>query len=130
MRALPLPRTETLGIEGPRVMDRPKKDPEELIQRGVRLVVETGRPIAEVSRDPMTQRATGERSERLVADERLLGVIETTHAANSCAYGHRKLWLARAGHDGVGRDRVRRLMREHGIQGANRRGSRGAAARS
>ena len=34
------------------------------------------------------------------------------------------MWLAlhRAGHHDVGRDRVRRLMRTHGIQGAKRRG--------
>ena len=40
-------------------------------------------------------------------DEQLLGVIKTTHEANYCAYGYRKMWLAlkRAGHD-VGRDRI------------------------
>ena len=70
------------------------------------------------------QRATGERSERQVADEQLLAQIKTTHAANYCAYGYRKMWLAlkRAGHDDVGRDRVKRLMRQHAIQGAKRRG--------
>ena len=68
-------------------------------------------------------RATGQRSERVVQDERLLGVIKTTHAANYFAYGYRKMWLAlgRAGHD-VGRDHVKRLMRQAGIQGAKRRG--------
>ena len=70
------------------------------------------------------QRATGERSERQVADEQLLSQIKTTHAANYCAYGYRKMWLAlkRAGHDDVGRDRVKRLMRTNAIQGAKHRG--------
>ena len=69
------------------------------------------------------QRATGERSERQVADEQLLAVIKATHEANYCAYGYRKMWLAlkRAGHQ-IGRDHVKRLMRAHGIQGAKRRG--------
>ena len=77
----------------------------------------------DVSASAYYQRATGQRSERVVDDERLLGVIKTTHAANYCAYGYRKMWLAlgRAGHD-VGRDHVKRLMRVHAIQGAKRRG--------
>jgi putative transposase len=76
-----------------------------------------------VSASAYYHRATGERSERVMQDERLLGVIEQTHAANYYAYGYRKIWLAlkRAGED-VGRDRVKRLMRTHGIQGAKRRG--------
>jgi len=32
-------------------MARPKKHPDELVQRGVRLAVESGRPIAAVARD-------------------------------------------------------------------------------
>ena len=45
------------------------------------------------------------------------------HAANYYCYGYRRTWLAlkRDGVD-VGRDRVKRLMRAHGIQGAKRRG--------
>ena len=45
------------------------------------------------------------------------------HAENFEAYGYRKLHLAlkRQGLE-VGRDRVKRLMRVHGIQGAKRRG--------
>ncbi len=79
--------------------------------------------VLDVSASAYYQRATGERSARVVADERLLEQIRGLHAANYYAYGYRKLWLAlrRAGHD-VGRDRVRRLMREHGIVGAKRRG--------
>jgi putative transposase len=45
------------------------------------------------------------------------------HAANYHCYGYRRTWLALR-RDGVqvGRDRVKRLMRAHGIQGAKRRG--------
>jgi putative transposase len=77
----------------------------------------------DVSASAYYQRATGERSERVVADERLLAVIRETHAANYYAYGYRKMWraLKRAGHE-VGRDRVKRLMRQQGIVGAKRRG--------
>ena len=32
-------------------MPRPKKYPDELIERGIRLVLESGRPIAHVARD-------------------------------------------------------------------------------
>src|SRR4051794_12443589 len=47
------------------------------------------------------------------------------HAENFEAYGYRKLHLAlrRRGIE-VGRDRVKRLMRAHGIPGAKRRGTR------
>jgi hypothetical protein len=77
----------------------------------------------DVSASAYYHRATAQRCERVVEDERLLGVIKTTHAANYFAYGYRKMWLAlgRAGHD-VGRDHVKRLMRQHDIQGAKRRG--------
>ena len=76
-----------------------------------------------VSASAYYQRATGERSARVAQDERLLAVIERVHERNYGAYGYRKTWLAlrRAGED-VGRDRVKRLMRAHGIQGAKRRG--------
>ena len=69
------------------------------------------------------QRARGERCARAVEDERLLERIHELHAANYCAYGYRRMWkaLLREGVR-VGRDRVRRLMRAHGIQGAKRRG--------
>ena len=77
----------------------------------------------DVSASAYYHRATGQRSKRVVCDERLLALIETTHEANYCAYGYRKMWLAlrRAGVD-VGRDRVKRLMRQHAIQGAKHRG--------
>ena len=51
-------------------------------------------PIAralEVSASAYYQRATGERSARALADERLLGRIEELHAANYCAYGYRRM---------------------------------------
>src|SRR6188472_1165240 len=74
-------------------------------------------------RRPPTTSASGERSARAIEDERLLGVIGEVHAANYYAYGYRRTWkaLLRAGED-VGRDRVKRLMRAEGIQGAKRRG--------
>jgi transposase InsO family protein len=79
--------------------------------------------VLDVSASAYYQRATGARSDRQIADERLLELIAATHAKNYSAYGYRKLWLAlgRAGHQ-VGRDRVKRLMRQAGIQGAKRRG--------
>lgn len=69
------------------------------------------------------ERASGRRSERQVEDERLLARIKEVHEANYCAYGYRRTWkaLLRAGED-AGRDRVRRLMRQNGIQGVKRRG--------
>jgi putative transposase len=79
--------------------------------------------ILGVSASAYYQRASGERSARRIEDERLLGVIRELHAANYYAYGYRRTWkaLLRAGED-VGRDRVKRLMRAEGIQGAKRRG--------
>jgi putative transposase len=76
-----------------------------------------------VSASAYYRRATGERSDRQVEDERLLELIKTTHAANYFAYGYRRMWkaLRRAG-EAVPRCQVQRLMCEHGIQGAKRRG--------
>jgi putative transposase len=76
-----------------------------------------------VSASAYYQRATGQRSARVVGDEQLLERIREVHAANYYAYGYRRTWkaLLRAGESG-GRDRVRRLMHAHGIQGAKRRG--------
>jgi len=56
-------------------------------------------------------------------DERLLVRIREVHEANYLAYGSRRMWkaLLRSG-ESVGRDRVARLMRLQGIQGAKRRG--------
>ena len=77
----------------------------------------------DVSASAYYQRATGQRSDRVVEDERLLARIEELHAANYYAYGYRRMWkaLGRAGEQ-VGRDHVKRLMGTHGIQGAKRRG--------
>jgi putative transposase len=76
-----------------------------------------------VSASAYYQRKTGPRSRRAVEDERLLARIRELHAANYYAYGSRRMWkaLCRAGEQ-VGRGRVERLMRSHGIQGAKRRG--------
>jgi putative transposase len=77
-----------------------------------------------VSASAYYQRASGERSERVVEDERLLAVIKETHKQNYEAYGYRRTWkaLLRAGEVDVPRCRVQRLMAEHGIRGAKRRG--------
>ena len=81
--------------------------------------------IVGVSESAYFKRASGERSRRRVEDERLLGLIRELHARNWFAYGSRRVWLAlrREGHE-VGRDRVRRLMRQDGIEGAKRRAKR------
>jgi putative transposase len=75
-----------------------------------------------VSASAYYQRASGERSARAVEDERLLALIREIHERNYCAYGSWRMWkaLGRAGED-VGRGRVERLMRTHGIRGAKRR---------
>ena len=77
----------------------------------------------DVSASAYYQRQTGERSDRSVEDERLLAVIRTTHAKNYFAYGYRRMWkaLTRAG-EPAPRCQVQRLMAEHGIVGAKRRG--------
>jgi putative transposase len=76
-----------------------------------------------VSASAYYQRASGERCERAVEDERLLERIRELHAANYFAYGYRRMWkaLRRAG-ERVARCRVQRLMRVAGLQGAKRRG--------
>jgi putative transposase len=76
-----------------------------------------------VSASAYYQRATGERSARVVEDERLLELIKATHERNYFAYGYRRMWkaLLRAG-ESVPRCRVQRLMRQHAIVGAKRRG--------
>jgi putative transposase len=88
-------------------------------QFGVELICRT----LGVSASAYYQRAAGERSARAVEDERLFGRIRELHAANYYAYGARRMWkaLQRAGEQ-VGRGRVERLMRAHGLQGAKRRG--------
>ena len=55
--------------------------------------------------------------------ERLLERIRATHKTNYEAYGYRRTWkaLRRAG-ETAPRCQVQRLMRQHGIQGAKRRG--------
>jgi putative transposase len=76
-----------------------------------------------VSASAYYHRATGARGRRRIEDERLLALIEEVAARNYGAYGYRKTWLV-LGRQGVpvGRDHVKRLMRQAGIQGAKRRG--------
>jgi putative transposase len=86
---------------------------------GVELLCRT----LDVSASAYDQRASGESCAREVEDERLLGRIREVHEANYEAYGYRRTWkaLLRAGEQ-VPRCQVQRLMREHAIQGAKRRG--------
>src|ERR671924_275274 len=100
-------------------MPAPKKYPDELRERAVRLVCRT----VGVSASAYYRRASGERSPRAVEDERLLAIIRELHKANYEAYGYRRTWkaLLRAGEQ-VPRCQLQRLMRQHGIQGAKRRG--------
>jgi putative transposase len=83
-------------------------------------------PICEalgVSASAYYRRATGERSARALADERLLAEIRRVHRENYDCYGSRRVWKA-LGREGieVARCTVERLMAWHGIQGAKRRG--------
>jgi putative transposase len=77
----------------------------------------------DVSASAYYQRATGERSDRSLEDERLTGRIREVHKDNYECYGYRRVHaqLVREGED-AGRDQVARLMRSDGIQGAKRRG--------
>jgi transposase InsO family protein len=76
-----------------------------------------------VSASAYYQRASGECSARAVSDERLLECIRAVQAANYEAYGYRRTWKALLrGGEQVPRCQVQRLMREHGIHGAKRRG--------
>jgi len=50
--------------------------------------------VLDVSASAYYHRATGQRSDRAIDDERLLEVIRTMHAANYYAYGYRKMWPA------------------------------------
>lgn len=77
-----------------------------------------------VSASAHYQRRSGRPSRRTCEDARLLARVREVHAANDSCDGYRRTWLAlrRAGVE-VGRDRVKRLMRGHGIQGAKRRGT-------
>ncbi|MGH2987921.1 MAG: IS3 family transposase [Solirubrobacterales bacterium] len=79
---------------------------------GVEFICET----IEASASAYYERRSGQRSARAIEDERLLALIETTHAKNYCAYGYRRTWkaLLRAG-ERVPRCQVQRLMRAAGI---------------
>jgi len=78
-----------------------------------------------VARSAHYQRAGGQPSARAVRDGELVATIRKVHAENFEAYGYRKMHLALRRHGvDVGRDRVKRLMRANGIQGAKRRGKR------
>jgi len=65
-------------------------------------------------------------SARELADQELLVEIEQARSGYRRAYGARKTWkeLRRRGHDDVGRDRVARVMRQHGLEGKRRGGKK------
>ena len=92
-------------------------------QHRERFGVESICRVLGVSASVYYQRATGERSDRSLEDERLLEVIRVTHRRNYEAYGYRRMWkaLLRSG-EHAPRCQVQRLMAEHGIRGAKRRG--------
>src|SRR6202011_866870 len=77
----------------------------------------------DVSASAYYQRASGERSDRAVEDERLLVRIRELHRVNYDCYGQVRMHAALL-RDGetVGRDRVARLMRRAGLCGAKHRG--------
>ncbi|HWD86109.1 MAG TPA: IS3 family transposase [Solirubrobacteraceae bacterium] len=77
----------------------------------------------EASVSAFYQRASGHRPPRRIRDEQLLARIREVHRANYECYGYRRVHaaLTRVGEQ-VGRDRVARLMRQDGLQGAKRRG--------
>jgi len=84
-------------------------------------------PICEtlgVSASAFYHRASGAKSARVLEDERVLALIRVIYAENYEAYGYRRVWkeARRRGHTGVPRCQVQRLMAEHDIRGAKRRG--------
>jgi putative transposase len=88
-------------------------------QLGVEPICQT----LDVSASAYYQRASGERSDRVVEDERLTGRIREVHEANYECYGYRRVHAQLIREDEhAGRDQVARLMRCAGIQGAKRRG--------
>jgi putative transposase len=89
----------------------------------VRFGVEPICEVLGVSASAYYRRATGERSARSVEDERLTARIREVHGQNFECYGYPRVWreLQRQG-EWIGRDRVARLMRQAGIEGAKRRG--------
>jgi putative transposase len=79
--------------------------------------------VLDVSASAYYHRARVRPCARAQQDQRLLARIREVHAANYEAYGYRRTWkaLRRAG-ETAPRCQVQRLMRQHGICGAKRRG--------
>jgi putative transposase len=79
--------------------------------------------VLDVSASAYYQRASGARSDRSVADERLTERICAVHEASYDCYGYRRVHaqLVREG-ETAGRDQVARLMRQAGVVGAKRPG--------
>jgi transposase-like protein len=67
-------------------MGRPKKYPDELIERAVRLALESGRPIAHIAADlGMHPETLRKRVRRAEADQGLRPELPTTHAVAPAA---------------------------------------------
>jgi putative transposase len=79
----------------------------------------------DVSASAYHHRKTGARPVRAVEDERISALIREVHRENYECYGYRRVHaaLSRASESG-GRDRVARLMRQSGLEGAKRRGKK------
>jgi len=77
----------------------------------------------DVSASAYYERRNGPPSRRAVSDEELLCEIRRVHRENYECYGSRRVWKALL-REGIqcARCTVERLMSEHGIQGAKRRG--------
>lgn len=88
-----------------------------------RFAVEPICRVLGVSASAYYHRRHGVVSARAVQDARLTDRIREVHLANYEAYGYRRTWkaLVREG-ETAPRCQVQRLMREHAIQGAKRRG--------
>src|SRR5947208_1282832 len=85
-------------------MAAPRKYPQELRDRAIRLAKESDRPLA-----------------RQVRDEQILAAIGTVRVGHAACYGARRTWLAlrRAGVQ-VARCTVERVMRQAGLLGVQR----------
>src|SRR5207247_2015181 len=111
-----------LGRGDSPAMPRGRKYPQELMDRGVRLVFESKRPIAQVAADlgvhsealrkrvRQAEADSGQRGDLLSTQER--EEIKKLHEKNYEAYGYRRTWkaLLRAG-EHLPRCQVQRLMR-------------------
>jgi transposase len=95
-------------------LEREVRELRQAQQRAAGFAVELVCRTLGVSRSAHYARQAGPPSARSVRDIELVATIRKLHGENFEAYGYRKMHLAlrRAGIHDVGRDRVKRLMRE------------------